>query len=120
MAIDDHFEDEVRNLINTYGFLYFFKQALDKQKVTRQIIKSAKHQHMRQWCFIRLTCFAIIALGLSGYTKFAPMEMLFLIPTGFFFFWFYQIRFRRFKKAYRISQSLQEAFTPENYKTSTF
>lgn len=98
MDTEDDFTGQTDKLIETYGYLYFFKQALDKQKVTRQIIKSAKSKHARESFLFHVICLAMIVLGFTGYTKLAPMEMLYLIPTGVLFLWFFQIRFRRFKK----------------------
>ena len=39
---DIDFENKINDLIDTYGKLDFLEQALEKQKVTRQLINRAK------------------------------------------------------------------------------
>lgn len=91
------FEIQVDEMIESYGNFYFFQQALEKQKVTRQIIRAAKSKNSRTAFFHYSLSLTIIGIGLTGYHKSNPMELLFLIPSGVWWFWFWQLRVRRIK-----------------------
>jgi len=95
--VENDFEIRVGELIEKHGNFYFFQQALEKQKVTRQIIRAAKSKNSRTAFFHYLLSLTIIGMGLSGYHKSKPMELLFLIPIGVWWFWFWHLRVRRIK-----------------------
>ena len=95
----NNIEEQIQSLMQEYGRLGFLNLALDKQKVTRQIINVAKFKHFWGSSFFYLVSLTIIATGLTGYTKFAPLEVLFLAPIGIVIFWAVQSHSRKVKKA---------------------
>ena len=97
--MESDFERRVYELIETYGNWWFFLRALDKQKVTRHIINTAKSKYSLAAFYNSVFSFILIGTGLTGYLKSQPMELLFLIPVGTLWYWIRQFRFRRAKKA---------------------
>jgi len=97
--MESDFELRMYDLIETYGNWWFFQKALDKQKVTRHIINTARSKYSLAAFYNSVFSFILIGTGLTGYLKSQPMELLFLIPAGTLWFWIWQSRFRREKKA---------------------
>jgi len=97
--MESDFEIRVYELIKTYGNWWFFQRALDKQKVTRHIINTARSKYSLAAFYNSVFSFILIGTGLTGYLKSQPMELLFLIPAGTLWYWIRQSRFRRAKKA---------------------
>ena len=95
----NNIEEQIQSLMQEYGRLDFLKLALEKRKITRQIINVAKLKHFWGSSFFYLVSLIVIVTGLTGYTKFALLEMLFLAPIGVVMFWAVQSHSRRVKKA---------------------
>ena len=95
--MESELDKRVGELIENYGNFDFFQQALEKQKVTRRIIRVAKSKNLWTAFFNYMLSLMIIGIGLTGYHKSKPMELLFLIPIGVWWYWFWQIRVRRIK-----------------------
>lgn len=76
------FEIQVQDLIYTYGELSVFKNALEKQKITRYMIVRAGHVNTYESLFFYLISALVISLGLSGFLEIQPKELRFLIPIG--------------------------------------
>jgi len=76
-----------------------FSTRFRKAKVTRHIIKTAKSKYSLAAFYNSVFSFFVIGIGLIGYLKPQPMELLFLIPAGTLWYWIRQSQFRRAKKA---------------------
>ena len=97
--MESDFESRVNELIETYGNWWFFNETIEKQKVTRHIIKTARAKYSLAAFYNSVFSYFVIGTGLIGYLKSQPMELLFLIPAGTLWYWIRQSRFRRAKKA---------------------
>lgn len=98
-SAETNFEKQVYNLIDSYGKLSFFQQALEKQMVTRHMINRAKDKNMYESLFFYLISIGIISLGLVGNLNFQPKEFSFLIPVGIIMFWAVRNHSRKVKVA---------------------
>ena len=95
----NNIKEQIQSLMQEYGRLSFLKIALEKQKVTRQIVNVAKFKHSWESLFYYLLSLTVIVIGLTGFTKFLPLEVLLLTPVGVVMFWAVQSHSRRVKKA---------------------
>ena len=82
-----NFEKQINDLINKYGKQEFLKQALEKQKVTRQLINTAKFKLTCETIFFTLIGLGVILFGLSGLFESKPAELTFIIPVGIVMLW---------------------------------
>ena len=97
--MESDFETRVGQLIEHHGNFDFFQQVLKKQKVTRQIIKLAKSRNSWDKTIHYSLSLTVIVIGLTGYHKSSYLELLFLIPAGVWWFWYWQLLVRRKKNA---------------------
>ena len=96
---DSDFDAEIRRLISTFGKLDFLQQALEKQKVTRQLINKAKSKLQLQSFFYSLLSLGMILVGLLGFIDSMPQELTFIIPFGLVMYWSVRNHARKVKKA---------------------
>lgn len=96
---ETNFEKQVQGLIDRYGKLKFFQQALEKKDVTRHLINHAKHKNMHETLFFSLVSIGVIPLGIVGYLDFQPKELSFLIPVGIVMFCAVRAHSRKVKEA---------------------
>ena len=95
----NNIEEQIQSLMQEYGRLGFLNLALEKQKVTRQIIKLAKSRNSWDKTIHYSLSLTVIVIGLTGYHKSSYLELLFLIPAGVWWFWYWQLLVRRKKNA---------------------
>lgn len=84
--IENNIEEQINSLINEYGKLDFLEQALNNQKVTRQLINRAKLKLKSSSLFFYSVSIAVFICGLVGIRESSPIELTFLIPLGIFMF----------------------------------
>jgi len=81
-SVETEFDKQVNGLINRFGKLAFFDQALQKQKVTRHMIVHERYMNMYKGLFYYTISMGIILLGLAGFFDLQPKELSFFIPFG--------------------------------------
>ena len=84
-------------MIGTYGKLDFLEQALEKQKVTRQLINRAKFNLTCLTLFFSLISLGVISFGMLGFFESQPQELTFIIPIGVLLLWTVRNQARKIK-----------------------
>ena len=81
--MESELDKRVGELIENYGNFDFFQQALEKQKVTRRIIRVAKSKNLWTAFFNYMLSLMIIGIGLTGITSLNRWNCCSLFPLEY-------------------------------------